>query len=465
MINILHIVAKQLKPIFNFFVDNSIVVLGLLFATGSILIFWYLNQLSDIQIRSTAIKNSRLYSEALTEFRTLYTSEVVLVAKANGLAVTHDYLTRDNAIPLPATLSMLLGNRLGGKGSGVKSSLYSPYPFPWRETTGGITDSFGRDAWTSLNTTPSKSFYRFEEVDGRASLRYATADLMRDSCIDCHNNHPDTPKNDWRVGQVRGILEVITPIETNVILANNMIYQTMYLLVGILIVSLVGIGLVTRKLRIRSIESRAFAGVTNKINRQLAEEMKIRKQIEAKLRKLTHIDALTEIGNRRKFDEEYEREWKRALRNQTSLAVVLIDIDNFKAYNDNYGHLAGDQTLRQIAKVMNEVALRSSDLITRFGGEEFVVLMPETDLRGALSVAENIRLEVEALAIKHSFATACDIVTVSAGVAALLPNKQAKQDQLINQADKSLYYAKESGRNCVKGNSIARVIPIGRDEE
>lgn len=461
----LSIITDQLKRLSNFFVEHIVIMLGLLFGLGSILIFWHLNQLSGVQISAAALKNSRLYSETLKEFRTLYTSEVVLVARANGLEITHDYVAKDNAIPLPATLSMLLGNRLGGSGSGVKSRLYSPFPFPWRESSGGITDGFGRDAWNALNTKPNEPFYRFEEFDGRASLRYATSDLMRSSCVGCHNNHPDTPKNDWRIGQVRGILEVITPIETNVTLASEMIHQTMYLLLGILVLSLTGIGLVTRQLRLRSIEARKLERATSETNKQLAEEVEIRHQVEEKLRKLTHIDALTEIGNRRKFDEEYEREWKRAERSQSSLAIVLIDIDDFKAYNDNYGHLAGDQTLRQIAKLINEVTLRSSDLVARFGGEEFVALLPETELQEALLIAENMRKEVQTKAFRHNFCRTGNVVTVSIGVAAVIPNRLANRDQLINDADKSLYYAKESGRNCVKGNTSASVIPTDQEKE
>ena len=162
------------------------------------------------------------------------------------------------------------------------------------------------------------------------------------------------------------------------------------------------------------------------------------------------INALTGIENRRKFDEEFDIEWKRARRNQSCLALVLVDIDYFKAYNDNYGHQAGDQTLRRVAEAMQTTSIRCSDTIARFGGEEFILLMPETDLAGAIKMAENLRRNIESSAIPHDFSPACNVVTISAGVAVATPTQDSKQEDLISDADQALYYAKHSGRNCVK---------------
>jgi len=158
--------------------------------------------------------NAKRYLEAISAFRSLYTSEVVIRAKKNGMQITHDYLNVENAIPLPATLSMALGQELGKTQSGARTFLYSPYPFPWRkkENKDIFTQNFATDAWQSLIKNPELPFYRFEKVNGQQSIRYAIADLMRPACIDCHNNHPDTPKNDWEIGDVRGVIEVILPI-------------------------------------------------------------------------------------------------------------------------------------------------------------------------------------------------------------------------------------------------------------
>lgn len=158
----------------------------------------------------TAIQTAARYTDALKEFRTLYTSEVVARVRGSEIEVTHDYLLREKAIPLPATLSMELGRRLGGFGSRVNIRLYSAYPFPWRKD-GGVKDDFEREALEQLKKEPSQPYFQFETSNGQSVLRYATADLMRPACVGCHNSHPDTPKNDWNVGDVRGVLEVTIP--------------------------------------------------------------------------------------------------------------------------------------------------------------------------------------------------------------------------------------------------------------
>ncbi|MEM9457728.1 MAG: response regulator [Myxococcota bacterium] len=181
----------------------------------------YVTRLQQELLRSSALESARLYSEAITEFRTVYSSEVVERLRDQPIEVTHDYTTKEHAIPLPATLSMMLGERIGEHRRGAATRLYSAYPFPWREerNTQLSTEPFLYEAWEHLVQSPNEPFYRFETYDGRPVLRYATADRMRPSCIACHNNHPQTPKNDWQVGDVRGVLEVIHPMD--VVMSQN----------------------------------------------------------------------------------------------------------------------------------------------------------------------------------------------------------------------------------------------------
>jgi hypothetical protein len=173
--------------------------------------FIYLSNTSRQIIKDTSIANAQRYLEALTEFRTLYTSEVVQAAKKHGLTITHNYKKVANAIPLPATFSMELGERIGQHQSGAKTFLYSPFPFPWRDEENKVlfNNTFARDAWQALTNNPDQPYYSFENVEGQPAIRFAVADKMREACISCHNDHPQTPKNDWQVGDVRGILEVI----------------------------------------------------------------------------------------------------------------------------------------------------------------------------------------------------------------------------------------------------------------
>ncbi len=224
-------------------------ILVLLFFFATLAAVWHVSQLQSQLIESTAIKNARLISNALTEFRTLYTSEVVKTAQQHGIEITHDYATKEGAIPLPATLSMLLGERLGEHASGSKTMLYSPYPFPWRQKTGGLRDQYGEEAWQFLSKNPDKPFYRFIESDGHKYLRYATADVMRPACVQCHNNHVETPKNDWKVGDLRGVLEVDLPLDQVITQTQSDLKGTIAIFGTLALLGLIGIAIVTSKLR------------------------------------------------------------------------------------------------------------------------------------------------------------------------------------------------------------------------
>ena len=189
----------------------SVALVTILVASMAVALGYLIRQASTLN-RTSALDFAARYTNALAEFRTLYTAEVVERVRDHGITVTHDYATQDGAIPLPATLSMLLGQRIGEADVGEQSRLYSAYPFPWREATGGLRDEFQRAAWAALTVDPETPFYRFVDIDGSPSLRYATADLMRPACIGCHNTHPDTPKDGWMAGDVRGVLEVSIPM-------------------------------------------------------------------------------------------------------------------------------------------------------------------------------------------------------------------------------------------------------------
>lgn len=172
-----------------------------------------------------------------------------------------------------------------------------------------------------------------------------------------------------------------------------------------------------------------------------------RRQIEEKLKRLSVLDGLTGIGNRRLFDETVDREWKRALRDQVSISLVLLDIDFFKLYNDTYGHLKGDTCLKQVATTLANGVQRPADVVARYGGEEFAIVLPETSAEGALSLAEAVRSSIESLKIEHNKSTASPYVTVSAGVSTSTPEHGDAYEQLISNADKALYQAKGKGRN------------------
>ena len=169
----------------------------------------------------------------------------------------------------------------------------------------------------------------------------------------------------------------------------------------------------------------------------------------AELQRLSSIDGLTELANRRSFDETLDNELNRAIREQTELSLIMIDIDFFKPFNDTYGHQGGDDCLKQVANAIGGVARRPADLAARYGGEEFSFILPLTDTNGALLIGEKLRSAVEELQIPHEGSKVKSTVTISLGCATIAPGRDSKPEELIARADKALYHAKENGRNQV----------------
>jgi diguanylate cyclase (GGDEF)-like protein/PAS domain S-box-containing protein len=168
------------------------------------------------------------------------------------------------------------------------------------------------------------------------------------------------------------------------------------------------------------------------------------------LENLSTTDGLTDLPNRRRFDEFLNREWRRALRDQSRISLILMDIDCFKEFNDHYGHLAGDDCLRQVALALSEVVKRPGDLVARYGGEEFACVLPDTDSKGAVAIAHKIQEILNQFNIAHEFSLATDHVTLSFGVATVVPDKGQQPSYLIELADRLMYSAKQEGRNRVK---------------
>ena len=171
------------------------------------------------------------------------------------------------------------------------------------------------------------------------------------------------------------------------------------------------------------------------------------KKVNLELERLATLDELTGVANRRQFNQYLNKEWRRLAREKQPLSLILCDIDYFKSYNDTYGHLAGDFCLQQVAQVISHTIKRPGDIVARYGGEEFVIILPNTHAEGALQVAENIRREVENLKIIHAESAVNNYITLSGGVASLVPQNQFVNSLLIAVADKALYEAKEQGRN------------------
>ncbi len=188
------------------------------------------------------------------------------------------------------------------------------------------------------------------------------------------------------------------------------------------------------------------------------------KQLEAEnklLKSLVYIDTLTQVFNRRQFDRSVDIEWKRMMREIAPLSLILCDIDHFKIYNDTYGHQAGDQCLRAVARAISDIIQRPGDLVARYGGEEFVIILPQTDAKGAIYIAEAVREQIKALALPFNSDKLphrrVPIITISLGVASAIPGVDALDiESLFLATDEALYEAKKNGRDQVKLSSLLR---------
>ncbi len=181
--------------------------------------------------------------------------------------------------------------------------------------------------------------------------------------------------------------------------------------------------------------------------KELIEATRQLADLNSMLVRLSLIDSMTGIGNRRSFDRVLDKEWRRAVRSGLPISVIMIDVDYFKLYNDTYGHQEGDECLKQIAHILKNELRRPGDALCRYGGEEFVVVLPDTPVQGAQLVGETLRLAVMRSGIAHRNSKVADRVTVSVGISTMLANARFDPKDLVESADKALYAAKTSGRN------------------
>ena len=206
------------------------------------------------------------------------------------------------------------------------------------------------------------------------------------------------------------------------------------------------------QLRLRVALAQANTELEDKVQQRTQALEEVNHQLEV----LSVTDALTRLANRRRFDAVWLDEWQRALRQATPLAVIMLDVDHFKAYNDHYGHQQGDECLRRVGEVLLTTVRRAGELVARYGGEEFVVVLPGTSVIHAMAVAESIRANIQAAGIAHAHSGVAAVVTVSLGVAVGIPTQGDARDALVHAADAALYRAKDQGRNRVVLSDIDR---------
>jgi diguanylate cyclase (GGDEF)-like protein len=229
-------------------------------------------------------------------------------------------------------------------------------------------------------------------------------------------------------------------------------------LIGLFVLVLLLLGVVAHRLRVRRIVARNaeltaqvahHAAKLQELNDLLNQRNLDLEEARSRLEVLSTVDSLTEAANRKQFDHVLDAEWRRCARTGLPLALLMLDIDYFRPFNDGYGHVTGDACLKKVAAVVRRLVQRAGELVARYGGEEFVVLLPGSDAPHARELAETIRLEVELLAIPNAYSKVAPVVTISTGVAAMIPIYGNTPGELVSAADRALYHAKQTGRNRV----------------
>lgn len=212
-------------------------------------------------------------------------------------------------------------------------------------------------------------------------------------------------------------------------------------------------------------ETRTPQGYIVSARMEITDMVRQRQALEhanARLAELSSTDGLTGIANRRRFDETLAEEWKRCMRHHEPLALIMVDIDHFKRYNDHYGHLAGDECLRQVAQILRGCIRRAGELAARYGGEEFVLLLPNTDLAYARQTAQRAVEQLHAAALPHANSPTAPQVTLSMGIASAMPDPSFTGEALIEAADSALYRAKNHGRNRVELANLFGSVPMSQ---
>ena len=257
--------------------------LGVLLMVMGLWVVFYTYQSSEAVVQQYATESAQTHADSVTQFRNFYTQELVPRAVKGGLEITHDYKSRDNALPLPATLTIDLGHYLSKVDGGAQVSLYSGQPFPWRLQERSL-DDFQKQALQHLKDQPNKPFVREEVMDGRRVLRFAQADRMLPNCVACHNSYPGSPRTDWKMGDVRGALEVVLPVSRWQLASTGVLNRTFVVLLVLLFLGFLLIWFSVKRIRLALMTSRQLSDERQKAMRQFSDEITERKLVEGQLR-------------------------------------------------------------------------------------------------------------------------------------------------------------------------------------
>ena len=264
-----------------FYRYSIVFILAFVLILGSALVLWYTNEETNKINRNNAMSDVESFAFSVAQFRNFYSKMIVPAAKKHGMEITHNYKNKDGTLPLPATFAKDFGHSLSSKESNFKVKLYSDLPFPWRNEP---LDSFEKNALKQLKANPKQPIWSFETINGKPVLRYARADVLKASCLACHNSYPGTPKTTWKAGDVRGVLEVIRPMSEFNANSMSMLKQSFLMMLGLILSMVLLMFFILRKLS-SSIKIAYESFLTSqKANKKLTNEIKVNKKISHSLK-------------------------------------------------------------------------------------------------------------------------------------------------------------------------------------
>jgi len=380
--------------LFNLIFKRITLVLIVLFCIGVGMALSSMQRLSAELIAAHALQNATLSARAINQARVLYSDEVVNRARTvEGLMVTHDYKSYPGAIPNPATYTIEVGNRLSAQHPGDLVRLYSDYPFPLRQAEGGAKDAFEREALTYLRRHPGRRFFRIEKRLGKPTFRYAEAVVMEQSCVACHNTHPESPKTDWQVGDVRGVLEVVQPLGEIMAQVDTRLRSTSVMLGGLSLLGVSGLTLVIGKLRrtAKDLEQRVRERTTDlaTANQDLEKRNALISQVFGRYLSTEVVANLLERPEELKLGGD-----------RKAITILSSDLRGFTAFSERLSPEEVVKILNLYLKYMSETIADYQGTIDKFMGDGILVLFGaptprEDDAERAVACAVAMQLAME----------------------------------------------------------------------
>jgi len=361
-------IGRAWNWILNLLLKRIVLVLTLMLCIGGGIAISSMSRLSSGLIESQALQNAALYIESFNQAITLYSDAAADRVRAVGIIPTHAYLTQEGAIPPPSTFAIELSDQISEQDGELSVRFYSDYPFPWRiEKGGGPRDQFEKTALDKLRQNPKQPFFQYETVNGHTMLRYSEASIMKPTCVTCHNTHPDSPKQDWEVGDVGGVWEISQPLDSLVTKVKSSLQSTTLMLGGFSLLSVSGLTLVMGKLRqtARELEGRVKARTADlaHANTDLAKRNQLIRQVFGRYLSDDVVTNLLETPEGLKLGGDRRK-----------ITILTSDLRGFTALSERLQPEEVIHILNFYLEQMAEVINKYQGTIDEFMGDGILVL-------------------------------------------------------------------------------------------